>query len=233
MPFRSCPPASRFCADAGIAPSLAAALATRRGLGTGDVVGRVIGLGKLPRGTSPTTGNPPRPGSGSGMRAARREASARIRAIASSSALADCSSERADVDADADAGRGGPVAGSAVVGGVVAPGRAAAACAGSAGFPFPRVSPGSSSSPSASRSRITLRGRKCSRCWRSTQRSRSTSWFEELAVPRRRPLGVHQALALEEADLRDGDVGELLPEQRQDVADGEVRAAGHSLPATR
>ena len=56
---------------------------------------------------------------------------------------------------------------------------------------------------------------------------------EELAVARRRTLGVDQALALEEADLRDGDVGELLPEQRQDVADGEVGAAAHSFPATR
>ena len=56
---------------------------------------------------------------------------------------------------------------------------------------------------------------------------------EELAVARGRTLGVHQALALEEADLRDGDVGELLPQQGQDVADGEVGAAAHSFPATR
>ena len=56
---------------------------------------------------------------------------------------------------------------------------------------------------------------------------------EELSVARRRSLGVHQALALEEADLRDRDVGEFLPEQGQDVTDGEVRTAAHSLPATR
>ena len=35
----------------------------------------------------------------------------------------------------------------------------------------------------------------------------------ELAVARRRALGVDEALALEEADLRDGDVGELLAQQ--------------------
>ena len=38
---------------------------------------------------------------------------------------------------------------------------------------------------------------------------------EELAVARGRALGVDQALALEEADLRDGDVGELLTQQRR------------------
>ncbi len=111
---------------------------------------------------------------------------------------------------------------------------AAAAWAGSADLPFGRSDPGSSSrSPSASRSRITFRGRKCSRCWRSTQRRRSTSCSKNLPVPRRRALGVDQALALEEPDLRDRDVGELLPQQGQDVTDGEVGAAGHSLPATR
>ena len=49
----------------------------------------------------------------------------------------------------------------------------------------------------------------------------------ELAVARRRALGVEQALALEEADLGDGDVGELVLEQGQDLADREVRAVGH------
>jgi hypothetical protein len=34
--------------------------------------------------------------------------------------------------------------------------------------------------------------------------------LEELAVARRRALGVHQALALQEADLGDRDVGKLL-----------------------
>ncbi len=57
--------------------------------------------------------------------------------------------------------------------------------------------------------------------------------LEELAVPRGGSLGVDQTLALEEADFGDGDVGELLAEQRQDITDGEVRPAAHSLPATR
>ena len=57
--------------------------------------------------------------------------------------------------------------------------------------------------------------------------------FEELAVARRGALRVDQALALEKADLRDRDVGKLLAQQSQDIADGEIRAAGHSLPATR
>jgi hypothetical protein len=39
----------------------------------------------------------------------------------------------------------------------------------------------------------------------------------ELAVPRGRPLGDEQAAALEEADLRDRDVGELVAEQGKDV----------------
>ena len=46
----------------------------------------------------------------------------------------------------------------------------------------------------------------------------------ELPVARRRPFGVDQTLALEEADLGDGDVGELLTQQGQDVADGQVRS---------
>jgi len=49
----------------------------------------------------------------------------------------------------------------------------------------------------------------------------------ELAVARRRPLRVHQALALEEPDLRDGDIGEFLTEQRQDLTDRKVRPAAH------
>jgi hypothetical protein len=57
--------------------------------------------------------------------------------------------------------------------------------------------------------------------------------LEELAVPRRRAFRVHEALALEKPDFGDGDVGELLAQQREDVADGEVRARRHSLPATR
>jgi hypothetical protein len=57
--------------------------------------------------------------------------------------------------------------------------------------------------------------------------------LEEFAVPRRRALGVDQALALEEPDLGDRDVGEFLPQQRQHVANGQIRAPGHSFPATR
>jgi hypothetical protein len=57
--------------------------------------------------------------------------------------------------------------------------------------------------------------------------------LEELAVPRRRALRVHEALALEEPNFGDGDVRELLAQQRQDVPDGEVRTRGHSFPATR
>ena len=51
----------------------------------------------------------------------------------------------------------------------------------------------------------------------------------ELAVARGGPLGIDQALALQEADLRDGDVGELLAEQGEDVADGQVGAGAHSV----
>ncbi len=52
----------------------------------------------------------------------------------------------------------------------------------------------------------------------------------ELAVPRRRPFGVDETLALEEADLGDGDVGELLAQQREHVADRQVRPAAHGVP---
>jgi hypothetical protein len=58
----------------------------------------------------------------------------------------------------------------------------------------------------------------------------------ELPVPRRRALGVDEALALEEADLRDADVGEFLPQERQDLADGQVEPVRHrrpTRPATR
>ena len=47
----------------------------------------------------------------------------------------------------------------------------------------------------------------------------------ELAVPRRRALGVDEALALEEADLRDRDVGELVAELVEHLADRRVRRA--------
>ena len=43
--------------------------------------------------------------------------------------------------------------------------------------------------------------------------------FVELPVTRRRPLGIHQSLALQEADLGDGDVRELVLEEGQDFPD--------------
>src|SRR5207302_8679952 len=45
----------------------------------------------------------------------------------------------------------------------------------------------------------------------------------ELSVARGRALGVEQALALEESDLRDRDVGELVLQQRQDLPDRQER----------
>ena len=53
----------------------------------------------------------------------------------------------------------------------------------------------------------------------------------ELPVARRRPLGVDEALALEEPDLRDRDVGELVAQRREHLADREVlrRRRGASL----
>src|SRR5439155_23856477 len=49
----------------------------------------------------------------------------------------------------------------------------------------------------------------------------------ELAVARRRALGVEQALALDEADLRDGDVGELVLEEGQHLPDRHEGPLGH------
>ena len=51
----------------------------------------------------------------------------------------------------------------------------------------------------------------------------------ELPVARRRALRVDQALALEEADLGDGHVGELLLQERQDLPYREMGTAGHGL----
>ena len=118
--------------------------------------------------SSPTTCSPRRTWASSGMRAARRDASARIRAIASSSAFVGCSSALTAAGAgSATVRRPAP----------------AAACAALGGLPFARSTPSSSRSPSASRSRITFRGRKCSRCWRSTHRRRSTSWSKNFRYP--------------------------------------------------
>ena len=53
----------------------------------------------------------------------------------------------------------------------------------------------------------------------------------ELPVARGSPLGVHQSLTLQKADLRDGDVGEFLSQERQHVADGQIRPAAHRASA--
>ena len=55
----------------------------------------------------------------------------------------------------------------------------------------------------------------------------------ELAVARRRALGVDEPLTLEEADLRDRDVGELVAQLVQHVADRRVRALGHRQASRR
>jgi hypothetical protein len=55
--------------------------------------------------------------------------------------------------------------------------------------------------------------------------------FVELPVTRRCPLGIDQSLALQEPDLRDGDIGELLTEQGEDVTNRKVRPPAHfALP---
>ena len=69
---------------------------------------------------------------------------------------------------------------------------------------------------------MTLSGRKWSRCWLQDPPQPLDVGLVELAVARRGPLGIDQALALEEADLGDGDVGELVLEQRQHLADRQV-----------
>ena len=117
----------------------------------------------------------------SGIRAARREASARIRAIASSSAVVDCSGGDRILPPGP---RGRPYRTLQRV--PAAPDAPATAWTGSGTLPLPTVRLGELSgspslrSPSASRSLITLRGKKCSRCWRRTQRRRSTSASKNL-----------------------------------------------------
>jgi hypothetical protein len=49
-------------------------------------------------------------------------------------------------------------------------------------------------------------------------------FVEELPVARRRSLGTDKPLALEEPDLRNRDVGELAPQQGQDVTDRSIAA---------
>ena len=70
---------------------------------------------------------------------------------------------------------------------------------------------------------MTFSGRKCSFCWRRIQRSRVEVGGVELPVARRRALGIDEPLALEEADLRDRDVGELVAQLGQHLADRQVR----------
>ncbi len=56
----------------------------------------------------------------------------------------------------------------------------------------------------------------------------------ELAVAGRGPLRIDQALALEEPDLGDGHIREFLPQEGQDITDGEVGPAAHgATPPTQ
>ena len=80
----------------------------------------------------------------------------------------------------------------------------------------------------SSRSRMTRSGRKFSRCSRRMTLQPLDVAVVELAVARRRPLGLDQALALEEADLGDRDVGELLEQQAEHLADRQVRPLVHA-----
>ena len=54
--------------------------------------------------------------------------------------------------------------------------------------------------------------------------------FVELPVTRRCPLGIDQSLALQEPDLRDGDIGELLTEQGEDVTNRQGKTARSLCP---
>ncbi len=49
----------------------------------------------------------------------------------------------------------------------------------------------------------------------------------KLAVTRWCPLGLDQTLTFEKADLRDGDVGELLKQDAENFADGEIGCVRH------
>ncbi len=55
----------------------------------------------------------------------------------------------------------------------------------------------------------------------------------ELAVPRRRAFRIDQTLALEEPDLRDGDIRELLEQEREHLPDRQVTAERGGLPGHR
>ena len=82
--------------------------------------------------------------------------------------------------------------------------------------------PAASGRPPRAGSLMTFSGRKFSFCWCRIHRSRAMSAAVELPVARRRALGVDEALALEEPDLRDRDVRELVAQRREDLADREV-----------
>ncbi len=55
----------------------------------------------------------------------------------------------------------------------------------------------------------------------------------ELPVPRRRPLGVHEPLALQEADLRDGHVREFPTQEGEHVPYRQVGPPAHIRPLPR
>ena len=80
-------------------------------------------------------------------------------------------------------------------------------------------------STSSRRSLMTFSGRKCSRLLVQDPAQPLDVGGVELPVARRRALGVDEALALEEADLRDRDVGELVAQLVEHLADREVRRA--------
>ena len=170
----------------------------------------------------------------SGIRAARREASAKIRAIASSSAVVDCSGGRPD-----------PVTGpprATVPAAPAAPGRSGRSGRGVHrlghppvaevrlgelfGFPLAQV-------PVGQPVPDHLEGQEVLTLLTQDPTEALHVGLEELAIAGRGPFGVHQTLSLQKADLGDGDVGELLAQQRQHITDREVRARRHSFPATR
>ncbi len=145
----------REVAAAGRRGRLAAALSCSTG---------PFGPATTPSGVGSATLSP----AASGIRAARRDASAKIRAIASSSAVVEGSGGRPDPATGPP--RPTVPAAPAAPTAPAAPGAPAAACTGSGTLPL-RTSVSESSSgspslrsPSASRSLITLRGKKCSRC---------------------------------------------------------------------
>ena len=91
----------------------------------------------------------------------------------------------------------------------------------------PCASPGRAVGERSS-SRITRSGRNSSRCRRRIVTRRSTSSSREKPVAAARPPRREQALVLEIADLRDRDVGELVPKALAHGPD-RVQARGRHL----